>query len=69
LVAADKDHRIVPFGAVDVAVSTGSQQAGVGDQDDSIETLSGSMIALEAESSGRGEHAGLVEVELDAASQ
>ena len=61
--AVDQDHRVVPFGAADVAIAARTQQAGVVDQDHSVEAVRGAVVALEAESTGSGEHAGLVEHE------
>jgi len=65
----DEDHRVLPFGAPDVTIAAGTQQAGVGDQDDTVEAVCRSVVTPEAESTGTGKDGGAVEAELDCASE
>ena len=48
-----------------MAVSAWTQQAGVGNQDHTVEAVGGAVVALERESCRARENGGTVEAELD----
>ena len=64
-VAMEQDHRILPLGTANVAVSAWTQQAGVGNQDHTVEAVGGAVVALERESCRARENGGAVDAELD----